>query len=502
MKKKVFVVMMAMVLALSGCGSKTAEAGETNTAEAVDVSDEASVDDAEERKAACLAEAEYGDILDPTWEGEPLAPNFIMNDYLSGKQEYIDQYYTVEEDGWVRAMAYLGDTHIRERRYYPKAICNADWTVEKLVESYNERTLPWTRQRSAGCDYLYSSDYRNCFEVCDDWLLVDDIKVCPIGYETVGTDPLEVLYAYQHGWWDGTTPIFSCDYGTVINLNEWDGTLKYRYETVNYSKTYDTMQLAYEPYLDPPTCLVTGVDEEFEIRYQDDYDYDGENRSGKVFEAEVMAYVDLPNGSMEGFDDLLHWRYAGPEEGMYVVMPNRVELYRRGVLMKTWECEISTIDAWAGQIDCYDNGVFAGETHVLTSDTTIVRLLPDGSVETVLDGLTRAIYGIGEYDLLNLSLKDGKVTGYSSRCGVVDIADDIASIDYAWNIALMTGNDGLCYAFEVDDYMAMEKQADVSVAADKPVDSSITVHCLGGESWEHYLELYLAGLLEFSEKEA
>ncbi len=500
MKKKILLVTMVTMLGLSGCTSagnprKPEGAAAVEKTLVVAESEEESCT-AEERKALCLEQASYGDILDPEWEGKPLAPATIMDDYLSGRQEYVDQYYTIGENGWIWAMAYLGDNHIDTRCYYPKATCANDWTAEDLVEGYIEQTLPWT-QRDNCYNYLYSSDYRNRFEIYDDWLVVDNIKVCPVGYETLGVEPMEVLYKYQHGWWDGTIPIFSCDGGTVASIDSCDGVLDYRYETISYSEEYDPMQLSQTPYLDLPSFMATGVDDNFVVSYLDSYDYEREGEcSGKIIRAEVEVYVDLPNGTSEGFEDLLVLHYVNPEVGMYVVMSDRVELYRRGVLMESWDCEVSTIHP---RLIYYGEGdVFEGEVHLQSSDEKIVRLLPNGEVEIVLNGLTGDVYGIGEYSLMNLSLKGGKLMGYSQRWGVVDIADNIASVDYAWNIMLMTGEDGLCYAFETNDFIAMERQVEKDAENGKAIEPSLTVHCLGEESWERYLGLYQAGLLELS----
>lgn len=500
MKKKFLAVtMMVVVLGLSGCGSATADVN--STAEALEVSEEELVDDAETRMVECLEMAEYGDILDPTYEGQPLAPAFIMDDYLSGRQQYVDQYYTIEEDGWILATVYLGDSNIHSRHYYPGATCDLDWTAEELVESYHDHTLSWTRKKGTWRDYLYSDDYRTCFEVCDSWLWVDDIRVMPVEPITYGSmDPKDILFEYQHGIWDGVEPLFSYDYGMMVQIDDCDGTLEYHYEAVEYADEYDVMQVAHKYYEDPPAFMVTGSCEDFAMDASDVLSYEHEGiKSVREIDAEVETYVDLPNGTKDGLEDMLYMQYVGPDTGMYVVMPDRIELYRRGILLQTWECETDVAGYHYWRLYHYGtSGVFLDEIHVRVSDEKIVRLLPDSTVETVIDNLCGDIYGIGEYALLDLSLKDGKVAGYSLRCGLVDIADNISSIDYAWNIMLMTGKDGKCYAFDEADYMAMERQADAGETA----SNVIKVHCLGDESWEYYLSLYRAKLLEFPEDDA
>lgn len=497
MKKRQFLAMMAMmaVMMLSGCGANSYDSPEADAMEVTEASEQVEEEvDKEALMAVCLEQVEYGDILGAAWEGEPLAPSVIMDDYMSGRQEYANRYYTIEDDGYIRATVYLGDGHVVGRNYYPGAVArDDDWEAEDLIEGYLEQTLPWVKSKSQQMSYLFSRDYRHQFEVYDDWLIVDDIKVCRIGYETVGMEPFEVLYAYQNGWWDGTTPIFSCDYGTTAGIDHADGTLKYRYEEISYTEDYDPLQLVYKPYFDPPLCITTGVDSSYNVRYRDGYDFDYDNCSGKVFEAEVEVYVDLPGGTLDGFEDRISHQYMGLQDGMFIVMPDRIEQYRRGALMNTWECEVITEHP---HIERYKNdNNFGDEIHVWISDEEIVRLLPNGKTETVLAGLTGDVYGIGEYSLMELSLVDGKLTGYSDMCGIVEIADDVESVDYAWNVALFTGKDGLRYMFDEDDYMATERAARDAYKSGRPSGSVIEVHCLGEKSWEDYLDAYRAGLI-------
>lgn len=493
-KRVMLAATMMTVLVSTGCGSGITDARNSSVIRAEESLGfiQESVDEESKLKAACLEQAEYGDILDASWNNAPLAPEVIIEDYVSGSQDYCNQYYTIGDDGCIYATAYLGDAHITNRRYYPGATCDVDWSVEDLIKNYDDQSLPWTQQYR--CDYLYSNDYRNCYQIYNDWLLVDDIKVRLIGYEAIGMEPSDILEVYQRGWWDGTMPIFSSDYGTVARLDRWNGTLEYRYEEVTYVDGYDTMQLAYEPYFCPPVCVTTGIDENYRVSYQKGRENDFAQYSSKIFEAEVEIYVDLPNGSMDSFENLLLWKYAGPEIGMYVVMSDRIELYRRGVLMNTWNCDVTAAHP---RIEQYNNNSnFGSAVHAWITDETIVSLLPNGEVEVVLDGLTGECYGIGEYTLLELALKDGIVAGYSDTCGVLEIAENIASVDYSWDITLMTGKDDLCYAFFKADYMAMEQQAEENNKNDQPTENKIAIHCLGEKSWEHYLELYLAGLLE------
>ncbi len=497
MKRRQFLaaMMVAATMMLPGCGSNSFSPPEADVMEMTEDSELTEEVNKEALMAACLEQAEYGDILDTTWEGKPLAPSVVMDDYASGRQEYANRYYTIEEDGCIRATAYLGDNHVAGRHYYPGAVCDDEWEAEDLVESYVEQTLPWVESKSRQMSYLFSSDYRHCFEVYDNWLMVDDIKVCRVGYATVGMEPFEVLYAYQNGWWDGTVPIFSCDYGTVANIDYANGTLEYRYEEVNYTEEYDSLQLGYKPYFNPPSCVTTGVDSSsnYHVLYQDSYDFDYDNCSGRVFEAEVEVYVDLPDGSLEQFEGRISHLYMGPQNGMFIVMPNRIEQYRRGVLMNTWECEITTNHPYIKQYRNDNN--FGNEIHAWISDEEIVRLLPNSETETVLAGLTGDVYGIGEYGLMELSLVDGKLAGYSEVCGVVEIAENVESIDYAWNVTLFTGRDGLRYMFGEDDYMVTERAAREAYESGLPSESTIEVHCLGEKSWEQYLDAYRAGLI-------
>lgn len=492
-RKQVFVVMAVVMAMATGCGAKVTDAGGNNAAEAAEVSESVEeVADEEALMAMCLEQAEYGDILDPTWEGEPLAPSEVVDDYVSGRQKYVDQYYTIEDGGYIKAVAYLGDNHVIKRRYYPEAVCDSEWDARDLAESYIEQTLPWAKDKNHRISYLFSEDYRHCFEAYDDWLMVDDIRIRPIGYETVNMEPSDILYAYQNGWWDGTMPIFSFDYGTVAKIGA-GGTLEYRYENTSYSEDYDPLQLAYRPYLDPPSCVVTGTDSNYDVYYQNDYCYNNDEHSGKVFEADVEVYMDLPGGTLDQFEGLVSHQYMGLQDGMFIVMSDRIEQYRRGVPMNTWECEVTTKHP---RIRLYeDDNNFGDEIHAWISDEEIVRLLPNGKTETVLAGLTGDVYGIGEYSLMELSLVDGKLAGYSPICGVVEIAENVISVDYAWNVALFTCTDGLRYMFGEDDYMVFEQAAREASKSGRPFEGVIETHCLGEKSWEQYLKAYRAGLL-------
>lgn len=500
MKKMLFFA-VATTLVLTGCNGGQVSSL-TSATEAVDtlVSTEAAVND-EELKAQCLARAQYGDILNvQDWSDIPLAPSVMIDDYLSGQKEYLGRYYEVI-DNYLFATAYLGDNHVNTRRYFPEAVCGGTWTAEELIEGYCNQTLPWKSSSYETFYLLYTDDYRTCFEICDNWLWADGVKVYPVGQIALSVEPQDILYGYQHGQWDGMAPIFSQDFGTVVKIDHFNGTLEYEYESLKYSSGYDQAKMAHTGYDDPLAFMVTGENipgegGEFRVERTSEYNLDFENEySGRHLGATVEMYIDLPNGTKDSFENLIHLEYAGPEIGMYVIMADKIELYRRGVLMNTWRCEVTDNNPIT---TVYRKGsVFAGETHVQISDDEIVRLLPNGEIETVLDGLTGDIFTIGEYSILTLSLKDGELRGYNRYCGVVNIAEDIASIDYTNKITLMTGKDGLCYAFCADDYMALEFQVDEDLENGKSIDAALPTYCLGTESWEQYLKLYNAGLLEF-----
>ena len=498
MKKKEIVAIMAVVL-LSWCGAKVSNTNNEGMIEADAETTE--VVDEETQKANYLANAEYGDIVDPNWEGSPLAPQAIIKDYLSGDHKYIGQYYQMADDGWIRAEAYLGDEHVSSRRYYPRAFCDTDYTADELIEGYADQTLPWKYVQNIDCAFLSSSDYRNCFEIRDDWLLMNDIRLCPVGQMCMSVEPASVLDEYQHGFWDGETPLYSSDYSTMVYL-DYDGTLEYYYEAVQYAESYDPMRVAYRRYVDPPIFLVSDINDIFQAITVDDRWYGTEADSpvqGHQVNVRVKTYVDLPNGTTDSLENLISLQYAGPEIGMYVISTDGVELYRRGVLMNAWECEVSTstphLDCF-GTMEYVNSKAFDGENHLWVSDEKIVRLLPNGDVETVLDNIVDT-YGIGEYALLDLSLQDGKLVGYNSMYGLVDIAENIVSVDHAWNIAIITDEDGVCYAFDEDDYEAMEQRARTTESL---IENTLTLHRLGEEPSEWYLELHRAGLLEYSDK--
>lgn len=505
MKKKVFATMMAavtVVLVVSGCSNKTTQGNKGGSTEVVDTlaeSTEALVDE-EELKAQCLARAQYGDILNEAdWSDEPLAPNAIIDDYLSGRQEYLGQYYELLENSLVAAV-YLGDEHVTRRRYYPEATCSGTLTAEDLIKDYADQTLPWADSNYGGSSFLYTEDYRSCYEIHDNWLWADGVKVYPVGQIMLDVEPANVLYDYQHGLWDGTVPAFSYGYGTMVKVDRFYGTLEYEYEALEYAKGFDQRDLAYEQYDDPLTFMVTGedplgADGEFEADDFNTYDYDFEGAyTGRYYRATVEVYLDLPNGRKDGFENLLHLEYAGPEVGMYVIMSDKIELYRRGVLLETWPCEVTTTNPilWCQS----DQTAFAGEVHVQISDDEIVRLLPDGKTETVIDGLTGDIFSVGEYAVMQLSLKNGELRGYNCYCGIVEIADNIATIDYTHHLMLMTDNEGVVYAFEADDYMVLENQSREAIESGKQPEGTLTIYRLGTEPWEQYLKLYEAGLLE------
>ena len=504
MKKKVLAAMMlAMALVLPGCGSnpdsaREEQAGVSEVTDLVVDSAEAVVDDATVRTETYLAQAEYGDVVDPTWQNPPLAPKSIIDDYLSGHQDYLDTYYSVDEDGWLHAEVFYSASQIVPQMFYPGAVYDDDnWEASELIASYFDQKAPWKAcfEGWENPAMLFSADYRTCFNIDAEWLEVNGVRVQPIYDTIVAVEPKAILATYQHGEWDGTTPIFSYDYGTMLEVDPYDGTLDYSYREISYKPEYDVKGLAYTQYLDPPIFMVTGEYEDFQIK-TNALAYDADYSSINSFQANVDIYLDLPNGTKDGFEDLLGMFYAGPKVGMYIVLPDRIELYRRGVLIDTWECAVTTLTP---NLICYDWGIrteaFAGETHAWIADDKIVRLLPGGKIETVLDGIVET-YGIGEYSLLELALNDGKLTGYNYVYGLVEIAENIASVDYAWDIALMTGTDGKCYAFGSQDYMEMERQADRRVMAGEPLDNDLPARLLGDESWERYLELYDAGLLE------
>ena len=536
MKKKSFLLLSTLT-ALVICGCSAQSVSNMSNTEAVDttVGDEAktsvesdnaiallsdcTTNEYDQRKAECLDQAQYGDILDTTWWNSPLAPEIIIDDYVSGRREYIDYYYTVDADGWVYTDTFYGKEQVRSRVYYPAATIDGEtWNADELVDGYFDQTLPWA-QLGYSDAVLYTSDYRMCFRIRQDgWFYANDVRVRPIyDFSVCVEEPIEVLDYYQHGWWDGTIPMYSIDYGTMVEVGQ-DGALKYTYQSIEYSDEYDAEHLAYRKYADPPAFMTTGT-------------YDGgfgvicsnrsgltvdENRKVKSFKAEVEVYVDLPDGTKDGFDEAAQFYYVSPEIGMYVVMPDRTELYRRGVLLDAWYYDARNVilsdssDYFdASSLYYYDPDdeeslwmtycEINDATYLIVSDKTILRLLPEGKIQIVLDDVIDS-YSIGEYyGLMYLSLKDSKLTGYSLYYGKFNLGEGIASVDYTHDILLMTGEDGMCYAIFEDDYVFIESLARDGIKSGTDVTdmtSGLNPYCLGSKSWQHYRDLYYAGLLE------
>lgn len=349
MKKKFFVatMMVAVTLMVSGCGNQLTKGGKTTSTEAVDtvVSTEVYEDEAE-LKAQCLARAQHGDILSSlSWGDEPLAPEIIIQDYLSGEHEYLGRYYTIDDDNeCISAYVYLGDMHIIRRYFFPGATLDGSLTMENLVADYlGVRRMPWVTRYSNNA-FLFSENYRHCLEITtENWLEIDEIRVYPVGILLASVEPADIVYAYQHGQWDGSVPAFSYDCGTSVKIDKVYGNLFYQYESTRYTDDFDPKHYAYKGYNEPLEFLTEEVGEVdgFVVKPINSYEFDFENGfAGSYYSATVEAYVDLPNGSPNDFEGLLALQYINPEKGIYVIMSDKIERYCRGELMGTWEGEI------------------------------------------------------------------------------------------------------------------------------------------------------------------
>ncbi len=505
MRKKGLVVAVTAMLFLTGCGNQKAQ---VDVKELSPVQNESFTSKAPSevatsiRSVAYLAKADLGDIVDSSWESAPLAPLTVIADYVDGRREYEGDYYEVTEDGWLKVLAYCGDDTLRWRYLRQEAIYrdNQPLTPQVALEGYYDEQLPWMERDFRR--YLYSADARTCYEIDNEWLFVNDVKVQPILTTTESVEPNDILALYQSSAWAGTDALYSVDYGTRVEVT-WDGTLEYRYEAEYYSSKYDTEQIAYQDYAAPPTFMTMSSYQGFDVCSGeiDRRNKANDNGSFVWVNADVETYVDLPNGTLKDFDGVLACYFAGPDEGTYLVFADRVELYSRGALIQTWlhQIEDPTRTPFVEKTPC--DGVYEGEIHIHTSEEKVVRLLPDGKVGVVIDGIVDT-YGIRDYALMDVSLKDGKLTGYNSRYGLVKIADHVERLNRAWGICIFTNEDGTCSVFDSEDYMAMERRADRKITLGEPLENHITVHhMMGDETWDYYLQQYLDGNLDLGHYE-
>ena len=442
MKKRVMMVLLAVTMILPGCG-KMAET-DTNTV---------------------YAERVANSMLDVTVA--------ISKDVLDMVAEHKEEI--------ARRKSNFPSAH------YPEAT----WTVDGVIDSYLEQTAQWSvLPNNREITILYSQDYEDCFTIYDGWLEVNDVRVMPLANVCYADlSPKALLEKYQSGVWDGEGSLWSTDFSTQVTI--YDGCLQYEYRKDTYTEEADPDGLAYKFYDEPMELLSEDEPDGYHAwRRSNTYD-GGRGHEAYILKTTVAVCVDLPNGTTDNLDnEVIYSRRINSDIGTYVMTNKGVDLYCRGELIDHWNCEtgVGLPDMHYFEDDV--KSIFKGETHVWTSDDKIIRLLPGGETELILDNLVDN-YVIGEYPLLDLALDDnGKLTGYSRYCGLVEIAEDIASVDFAWDVTLMTGTDGKCYMFGISDYMEMKHEVDRKIMAAEPLENSIETHLLGDESWEYYFELY------------
>lgn len=347
----------------------------------------------------------------------------ICEDYL-GVKAWEGAYYQEKEGGFISVSytIYSPCTSL----VCPRAVYNSvDWTVDEIVESWQNQTAPWVTQEDIGgyddIYFLWSPDYRYCFTVDDGWLLINGVKTWLMGPIADSLDPADLVKDFQSGKWDGSK-IYSADGATCAEVL-YDGEIFYSYEAFAYGN-YDliTTQAWNNSGGSQPEISFRGEElawgrHDMESSYLPD---------GRLIYSSTTAQ--LPSGVNVHFpggylSDMLCYTTFGfnepTETKVYTITNSGVFCYQAGQILDSWPCDIEfdptlNYTIWSESIHG-NNDRESGQKYYAQLGDKVIELGENGEIFIKLENIIKTFMMDG-YVVGHMMLADGKLS-FNSKYG-------------------------------------------------------------------------------------